>query len=451
VVKSNIAVKLLRRIFMIKTSYHNVTVRHISVRLGWMICSLAALFYCYEFFLRVAPSVMMPALMSAYHAHAAEIGTLSAFYYFAYTPMQLVVGVLMDRYGPRRLLTLAILICALGSYLFVVSDHIVVAEIGRFLVGFGSAFAFVGVLKLASVWLPPERFALASGLATMLGMLGAICGDVLLTELVDGVGWRHSMYLSAGIGIFLAIAVWLVVRDSIPGKTRQDAHQFRDIKHALSAFVRVVKDGRVWISGIIGGLIFLPTTAFAALWGVHYMEEVYNFGSEQSGIAISMIFLGWAIGGPLAGWLSDKIKRRRLPLTIGSLVAAILIALVVYLPGFPPLLVYPVLFVFGLFSSVQVIVFALSCDYTVSKASGTVVAFTNMLVMFGGMVFQPFIGYMLDWAHGPVCATCEAVVYNTHDYRVALIVLPVGLIISLILTFFVKETHCKPLLHKAGC
>lgn len=434
---------------MIKKSYHNVPVCHVSVRFGWVICSLAALFYCYEFFLRVAPSVMVPALMSAYHARAAEVGTLSAFYYFAYTPMQLPVGLLMDRYGPRRLLTLAIVVCAFGSYLFVVSDHIVVAEIGRFLVGFGSAFAFVGVLKLASVWLPPERFALASGLATMLGMLGAICGDVLLTELVDSVGWQHSMYLSAGVGVVLAIAVWLVVRDSIPGKKRQDAHQFRDMKHAVNAFLHVIKDGRVWLSGVIGGLIFLPTTAFAALWGVHYMEEVYGFSSRQSGAAISMIFLGWAIGGPLAGWLSDKIKRRRLPLTIGSFVAAILIALVVYLPSFPPLLVYPVLFVFGLFSSVQVIVFALSCDYTVSKASGTAVAITNTLVMFGGMIFQPFIGYMLDWAHGSSCATCEVVVYNAHDYRMALLVLPVGLVLSVILTFFVKETHCKPLVRKS--
>lgn len=435
---------------MVKNSYRNVPVRSISVRLGWIICSLAALFYCYEFFLRVAPSVMVPALMSSYHANAAKIGTLSAFYYFAYTPMQLPVGLLMDRYGPRRLLTMATLLCALGSCLFVVSAHIVVAEVGRFFVGFGSAFAFVGVLKLAATWLPPERFALASGLATMLGMLGAICGDILLTRVVGAVGWQQSMYWSASIGIFLALAVWLVVRDSMPGKTRQEAHQFRDMRHALSAFFHVVKDGRVWLSGIIGGLLFLPTTAFAALWGIHYMQEVYNFGSEQAGVAISMIFLGWAIGGPLAGWLSDRIKLRRLPLTIGSLVAAVLIAMVIYLPGFPPLLVYPALFLFGFFSAVEVIVFALSCDYTVSKASGTAVAFTNMLVMFGGMVFQPLIGYMLDWVHGPQCATCGPVVYNVHDYRVALFALPAGLVLSLILTFFVKETYCKPLVEKAA-
>ena len=122
-----------------------------SVVLPWVICGLGALFYCYEYLLRISPSVMMSDLMQAYHINATVFGNLAAFYYYAYTPMQLPVGILMDRYGPRRLLTFACLACALGSYLFAHAFHIELAQIGRFMVGFGSAFAFVGVLKLATI------------------------------------------------------------------------------------------------------------------------------------------------------------------------------------------------------------------------------------------------------------------------------------------------------------
>ena len=125
----------------------------------WIVCGLGALFYTYEYLLRISPSVMSSELMAAYGITAGAFGNLMAIYYYAYTPMQLPVGMLMDRYGPRRILTAACAACAVGSYLFASSGHLSVAGVGRFLVGFGSAFAFVGVLKLATIWLPKERFA----------------------------------------------------------------------------------------------------------------------------------------------------------------------------------------------------------------------------------------------------------------------------------------------------
>ena len=127
--------------------------------LPWLIVAVAATFYAYEYFLRILPSVMVTDLMQSFGVSAAVIGNLAAFYYYAYTPMQLPVGVMMDHYGPRRLLTFACLCCAMGSFLFAQPNHIFMAQVGRLLVGFGSAFAFVGVLKLATLWLPQNHFA----------------------------------------------------------------------------------------------------------------------------------------------------------------------------------------------------------------------------------------------------------------------------------------------------
>ena len=180
--------------------------------LPWCVWVLGALFYAYEYLLRVTPNAMATDLMRSFNLSAESLGGLAAFYYYAYTPMQLPVGILVDRYGPRRLLTFASLICAFGSYLFA-QDNLLLAQIGRFLVGLGSAFAFVGVLKLSANWFMPHRFALLSGLASSLGVVGAIFGVVLMTALVEVAGWLQTVIYSAEFGVFLAVIIFLIVRD----------------------------------------------------------------------------------------------------------------------------------------------------------------------------------------------------------------------------------------------
>jgi len=165
--------------------------------LAWIICGLGAIFYCYEYILRIAPSVMSSDIMRTYDIHAGAFGHLSAFYYYAYALVQPLVGLLLDRYGPRYLLTLACLACAVGTYLFIATEIFWIACLGRFLIGLGSGFAFVGALKLASIWLPPNRFAFISGLVNASGMIGAILGDIFLTRLVSSIGWRATNLYAA--------------------------------------------------------------------------------------------------------------------------------------------------------------------------------------------------------------------------------------------------------------
>ena len=109
----------------------------------WLICALGAAFYIYEYVLRITPGVITHELMAYFSINALVVSNLAAFYYYAYTPMQLPVGVLMDRFGPRWLLTFACLCCVIGSYMFGATTHLTVASVGRFLIGLGSAFALV--------------------------------------------------------------------------------------------------------------------------------------------------------------------------------------------------------------------------------------------------------------------------------------------------------------------
>jgi sugar phosphate permease len=405
----------------------------------WIICGFGALFFCYEYFLRISPSVMTSQLMSAHNLNGAEVGSLIAYYYHAYVPLQLVVGLLMDRFGPRRLITFACLLCVVGTILF--ADVSSLAKVGRFLVGFGSAFAFVGALKLATIWLPPNRFALVSGIILCLGMTGAMIGDNLLHSLVGMIGWRNTIYSSAVVGLFLSVLIWAVVRDSDPEHPNYAVHKM-SFKQLFSGLWVTLKNPQIWINSFVGFLLYISVSAFAELWGIPYLEQARGLSQTFATQANSMIFLGWAVGGPAWGWFSDFTRKRCLPIVIGSVGAIIGVCILLYVPVLPKHSVYFILFGFGFFSSVQILVFAICHEASQIKIAGTAIALTNMVVMAGGNIFQPLIGKLLDmgWTgqmlHG-------ARIYPAISFQLALSVIPVGLVLAIILTFFIKETHCS--------
>lgn len=413
-----------------------------STILPWVICTLGALFYCYEYLLRISPSVMTSDLMHAYHINATILGNLAAFYYYAYTPMQLPVGILMDRYGPRRLLTLACLACALGSYLFAHAFYIGFAQIGRFMVGFGSAFAFVGVLKLATIWLPPQRFAMISGLTTSLGMIGGMVGDIYLTSLVDQIGWRATVLSSAAVGVVLALAMFLVIRDHAPGVTYISHPPRADFKRVLIGALQIFKKPQMWLCGVVGAVLYLSLSAFAELWGIPYLVAARGFSEQQAALSISMVFLGWTFGGPLMGWISDTMGRRLLPVVVGCIGGAIIVTMLLYLPAPPLWMINVLLFLFGLFAASEVIIFAIARESCSSDVAASALAIVNMLIMSGGVFFQPLTGYFLDltWTGELVNGVRH---YTASGYQIALASLPISLVLATLLTFFMRETHCR--------
>jgi len=185
--------------------------RHrLTLVFGWVVFAIVAAFYSYEYLLRILPGVMTVDLMRAHHINTLSLGFLASAYYLTYSLMQLPVGVLIDYFGPKRLLLLAVLSCILGSFLFASEHSFTAAFIGRVLIGFGSAFAFVGVLRTATLWLPVNQFAVATGFITTLGMIGGIIGDVSLSHLTVAYGWQCTVIISAIIGIPIFILMMCI-------------------------------------------------------------------------------------------------------------------------------------------------------------------------------------------------------------------------------------------------
>jgi len=406
---------------------------------AYIIFFLASSFYLYEFILQVAPSVMAEPMMQTFHIRADAFGIISAFYFYAYAPMQLPAGLMFDRFGPRRLMTFALLFCALGSFFFASTESVITASLGRFLIGIGSAFSFIGVLVLCSRWFPAHYFAILAGVAQLMSSVGAIFGEMPLAHLVEHVGWRNASFILAIIGVVLAGLLWRFIRD-YPDH-HEPFHTPTGIKEEFSRLISVCGKAHTWIIGTYAFSIWTPIAVFAALWGVSYLQAKFQVSVAIASGMCSMIWIGIGIGSPLLGWLSDHLENRRISLGLSALMGLVATIFILYDEhmsiGFANLM----LFVLGLGAGGQSVSFAVVRDYNPPQLVGTASGFNNLSVLIGGSIFQPLVGILLqqsnDWHmhHG-------VPVYGVHAYQYALLVMPLCYLLSLVVVlFFLKESH----------
>src|SRR5262245_31162887 len=264
--------------------------------LAW---ATASLFFFYAWIMRVAPSVMVEELMREFAVGAGVLGNLSAAYFYGYAGMQIPVGLLLDRFGPRRLITVAALCCAAGCVLFATGTTLATVIGGRFLIGAAAAFSLVGSMAVAGQWFPPSRFALLSGLAMMLGMAGGVFGQAPLRIMIEHIGWRHATIVLALGGLLIATAAWTTVRDRRRGGG--------GLGQMLSGLVAVMSNRQTWLIAAAGLGTTGPLLGFAGLWGVPYLATSHGLDVTRAAAITSTVFIGWGIGAPLFGWFSDWI------------------------------------------------------------------------------------------------------------------------------------------------
>lgn len=408
--------------------------------LPWIIWGLAVTFYFYENLLQVSLDVMAPALMRTFKANATEIGNLGGYYFWIYAIMQIPVGVLLDRFGARRLLTIAASICMLGCLVFGTATKLLYAELGRILIGFGSAFAAVSCFGLIAHWFPTRRFALVSGLSITIAMMGAIGGHVPLALLIDWLGWQHSMLFLSGIGGILTFCIWQTVRD----KPEQTINETIDIqqKSLFYGLKITTKNPQAWLIASYGGLMYAPTIILGSLWGVTFLASQYQITAIDAGKFISIFFMGWAIGSALFGWFSDYLGKRRPVLFIGTVGTLITTLSVIYIVKLPLLALGFLLFMFGMFSSGFFPAFSVMREINPPDISGSALGFMNAINMVGGALGQPLVGWLLDrqWSGQMLDG---ARIYSIANFHIALMLIPLCAAISLLILFFIRETHCK--------
>jgi MFS family permease len=269
--------------------------------------------------------------------------------------------------------------------------------------------------------------------------LGLVYGVVRLTEMVESMGLAFVLSAMVVFGFVLTIVIFLIVRDR-PLVTETHARQ--PIPEFLRDVWRVLASYQVWIIGFVGACLYTSLSVFGELWGKTYLEHAHHLTKVEAARTISAMFLGWAVGAPLAGYLSDWSGRRIFPLVLGAALALVCICVVLYWPNLSYTALNVWLFLYGLFSATEIIVFVMAKENCGAKLSGTVLAATNMIVTLGGVIFQPLVGKLLDLFGGDVASAAEHV-YRIADYQMALSVLPISLLLVMIIAFFLKDHHAS--------
>lgn len=408
----------------------------------WLVWGLAALFYCYGFFHRVAPSVMVDELMTDFAVNAAVLGNLSAFYFYAYASLQLPIGVMVDHWGARRMLVGAALLCGLGSLIFAKADSLTMAYVGRLLIGAGAGFTWVGTLKLASQWLPPKRFALVTGMTLMSGMIGAVAGQAPLAAAVAAFGWRGTLSAAAFVAFGIAVLIWLIVRDKPSSVQKEVGTQTAGLLHGLKL---TMKNPQSWYAAVYGGTMTACILAFAGLWGVPYLMQVYGLERLAAAASTSLMLIGWGIGAPLAGWVSDHLGTRRLPMLISALSVLIILSIYIYVPDLPLEVTRTLLFLHGIFNGGMIVCFAAAREHNRPETAGASLGFVNTMVMASGAIFQPLIGWLLDVNWDGVINAGNRV-YSPEAYKMAFLSLVACSVVAVVMAVLLRESHGRNVL-----
>ena len=363
---------------------------------AWMAIAIAALFFLYEFMTRVEPSLAAQSIESFYRLSDARFGTLSSLFFWVYAPMQIVVGLLLDRYGARRFVLLGILLCAGGVLLFALTGDPAVAAAGRLMTGFGASFAFVAALWLVNHWFPPARFAFLSSSVTAVGMLGTAIGGIALSQVIAAHGWREVFLATSAGGAGLFLAALLLLREPASPATVSTAGFVVHVRVNLAA---IVGNLRTWVIAIIGLLYYVPVNVYAGLWGTTELVKDHHLSPVAAESLVALVFWGLTVGSVLGGWLSDRLGHRKYLVFSGAALTALAYAAELLFDG-PTWLQATLLFAGGFFGGPQMLVFAMAKEGQPNKLAGTTIAFVNMVGIGGALVMQPLVGWLADLSGG---------------------------------------------------
>ncbi len=410
----------------------------------WMVWFLSATFGSYQFLLQGSPSVMISGLMEAFSIDIVQVGFLTSTFFYTYLVMQIPTGMLIDRFGPKRILIIGIIMCSLGCIFFGLSQTLLQAQLGRLIMGLMSAPGILTTLCLASRWFPPHRFVLLVGLTETLALFGGGIGQITLAHTVGWWGWRETIYICATFGLVLSTLVFLVVKDWPPGTPDESKrmHFSMSFRQSIQNFVHILRIPQIWINGLFSGLVFSIVPAFAALWCIPFLMQRYSIVLNTAANTTALLFIGACIGAPLIGYYSEYLKRRRKLMLIGNIITIIFMCLVIYIHT-PLWLMALLLFILGFSTGVYALPFAIVSEILPKKVKGMAMGITNLLsISIGAPILQPLIGWLLK-IFGTEYVSGKMHSFSDRDYIIALTAFPVCLILSLCIGFLVRETYCK--------
>ncbi|BDB96344.1 MFS transporter [Candidatus Hydrogenosomobacter endosymbioticus] len=411
-----------------------------TTKTALLIWAITTSFHLYQFIFRNSPAVLGDVFARDLHMSAAMLGAFASMYYWAYSPLQVVMGLLIDNFGPKKIALLGLSLCMIGVFILGVAHNVFIACFGRFLIGAGAASSFLAPIRLSTIWFSKNHLAFAISMVSASGKVGGALSGVFLLGFVGLFSsWRAAFIVLGAVFIILFFAVWRFVRDTPEGRFVAPSGKisFHSIARQLKT---VFSSPAIWMVGIYGYSMYLPISVFSDMWGPSFVKTLHGVAMEEASKTTSLVLIGSCIGAPAVAYISDRIKKRVICLK-ASVVASLLIASSLFFFEHSLMTTYILVTLFGACCSGQILIFAIGTELMPKKLSGTATGIVNMINMAGGALHAPLIGKILDVMWSGAIDPNGAPVRSISDYRWAMSTVVVCIIIAGVLTFFIPETY----------
>ncbi len=399
----------------------------------WFIFFITAANFFLSQFYRASNAVIANDLLVDLSLDTKGLGTIGAAFFYAFALTQIPISMLLDRIGPRRMMTGLSLVGIAGAFIFAGAHSMGWGLTGRALLGVGMACNFMGTLKLMTVWFKPAAFATLSGVIFSIGTLGNIAATTPMVFLVNAVGWRYSFVIIAVLNTVLVAALYVVVRDNPPVAPSASAEENPPQKgqSAFSMLLLLFKKKEYWIISVATFVSYGIYAAFQTLWAGPYLTEVMGMSVLNAGHLIFFMNVGAIFGAPAWGALSDRFFKTRKWVVTGGLGIFLLIMLL--FAGFPIGTGFGILALLflslGFFRASSALMYVHIKESMPLSMAGTAMTGINFFTMVGPAFFLQGLGYLMQSLYpaasrGPdaftasflVCAFCLVAVTAAYTF-----------------------------------
>ena len=410
-----------------------------TITYRYLICLLIFLSYVLVFFHRLCPAVIALDIQSSFGITGTLLGVLSSAYFYSYAIMQLPTGLMADSWGPRKTVSVFLILAGVGSVVMGLAPSLPVAILGRILVGIGVSTVFVCNFKLLSEWFAPRQFIIMGSAFMSMGGIGALSSSAPLAWISNVIGWRMTFISVGGITLLMAALVSAFVRNrpsemGLAPISPDRGETPRDIG-LLSGMKMVVTSSHFWPPAIWAFCVIGISFAIGGLWGGPYLMQVYGHSKTSAGGVLSTFALALIFGSPILAWWANRFGRK--PILIGCSVMLVGVSGIMSL--YVDSMTLPALYVlfFGLSFSggaIGPVLAAVAKELFPIAISGTAVGAINLFPFAGGAIFQVLIGAALT------AQSSDQGQYTTAGFQHMFLICLAGAVLSLAAAFLIKET-----------
>lgn len=386
-----------------------------SRSIAWCIWLIASIFYAYQFILRVMPNIMLNDIMKHFDIDAAVFGQFSGAYYIGYCAMHLPIGIMLDRYGPKKVMSASIALTVIGLLPIIMSTHPIYPIIGRLLIGMGSSAAILGTFKIIRMTFPEKHFTRMLSLSVTIGLVGAIYGGGPVSYLCDTYGYQKVIEIFAWLGLAFACVTYLLVPDIDSTNTSS----------VTSNIKTVFLNRKVMFVCFLAGLMVGPMEGFADAWGSAFLKQVYNFDTPTANYLTSMIYIGMCFA-PLLSQVAEKTGHY-LGTIAGSGVIMFMVFTMLCYGSLGKNTIMIGLFIAGICSAYQILAIYQASTYVTENVAGLTTGVANMVIMSFGYIFHSCIGLIVQYYSSMGEAT--SLIYGVSIIPMTLLIGSIGFFI----------------------